>query len=225
MSKLEKTIKKAESRGFGSTYVEISKQIGKEYLEIATKPWLIYSSFKKFFKDVAVELPKELKNPLWEKDLEEILDIRHSQTIAIAEIGSLAGRYVGIKAATLLGADDNVSSVIGTIVGDYVFGIAAYIGAYVALTSRYYPAKQAFQDSLRMIGKIVPSEFALYSFEAPLLWLFGYIGPNFAATANFTIHTSICTGFAKEISKNEITITPEYIKNHNEKRKQYLKLD
>jgi len=208
MDNLEKKVEDAEKKGFVSSVVGQVKHVGEEYLEILKNPRLVPIHFYRFGKDILYELPRSFFVESDESDLKKTLEGKLSQTIGIAEIGSIIGRYAGVGLMKLLGADDYTAAIVGGNGGDYALGVLFFIGSYVGLTRRYYPAKQGFKDSLRMIRNILPSEIGLYLSEAPIVSGLIYLGmeANMAVTANYLLHFSICTGVFRKVANSEITI-------------------
>jgi len=187
------------------------EEVGKAYVKAAKKPYLLPKGLFEMGRDI-VNVPISYFKKSDHKDFKEILDSKLSQALGISEAMALGGRYLGVNALKIAGADDYTASIVGGNVGDYLFTVSSFMGSYFLLTHNHYsknnyPKIQAVKDGYKMLRDILFFDFLLHIGEGPVLGSLVTVGlgPNAAVTVSYAIHNTVYLAGAKQISRTEIT--------------------
>lgn len=184
----------------------------KLYIDVIWHPSHLFVGVYHVVKDIIYELPKSFFQKKEETEsLSKKLHKNASQALALSEVVTIFGTFVGVFIFKIFKADDYTASVIGGSVGNYLSGALSYVIFYGFLTagSKFYPFKSALRDGILVVKDCFPASIALYISEAPIITGLLAIGfsRNLAVGLSLMIGITIFTGVAKHSARSILTYT------------------
>lgn len=209
MEDLEHIVDKNQEKGFLNAFKRELLATGKLYLDVIREPSLLAKGMYNLVRDIGYELPKSLiQKRFRHEDLEKRLNGNASQALALSEVATVPGTYMGVALFKMVGVDDYTASVIGGSVGNYISGALSYILAYNLITrgDKRYSMKDAFIDSCKVVKDCFPAAMTLYLSEAPIISGLLAVGlpRNLAVGLNLAGGMAIFTGVAKYSASQNI---------------------